>query len=200
VEPENRSGPGRLGIVVILAGLFAISLGSQFVYLGQIDDNIFYRDPELDSRNYHLKALEILKGETADAGEVLTYNPLYPFILSELYGFMEEPDLHAVRVVQAVLGALNVVLLLVVGLRYFSFRTGALAAAAALLYAPLLFFNGELIQVSWVVFFLLAAFAILPLRPGGMALIGGLRTFVAGLFFGGAILGRPNLLPFLVVF
>jgi hypothetical protein len=198
VDTEAR-GPGRLHLAVIIAGLFAVSLGTQLVYLGQIEDNVFYRDPELDSKNYHLKALEIVAGEESDE-EVLTYNPLYPFILARLYGFMDEPDLHAVRVVQAVLGALNVVLLLVVGLHYFSYRTGALAAAAALFYAPLVFFNGELIQVSWVLFFLLAAFAILPLKPGGRPLATGLRLLAAGTFFGGGILGRPNMLPFLVFF
>jgi len=197
VDADNPSRPGRIQFIVILLGLFAISLGTQLVYLGQIEDNVFYRELELDSRNYDLKAREILAGKEADEG-VLTYNPLYPYILSRLYGLWEEPDLHRVRVIQAVLGALNVMLLLVVGVRFFSFRTGALAAAAALFYAPLLFFNGELIQVTWVIFFLLVAFALFPRKPGGSPLAAGLRYVLAGLFFGAGILGRPNLLPFLI--
>jgi hypothetical protein len=198
LEPASR-GPRRLQIAVIFIGLFAISLGTQLVYLGQIEDNVFYREPELDSKNYHLKALEILEGREEDEG-VLTYNPLYPLVLSILYRFMDEPDLHVVRLFQAVIGALNVMLILAVGTRTFSFRVGALAAVAALFYSPLLFFNGELIQTSWVVFFLLLSFAVVPLKPGGTPLVRGLRYLLSGLLFGAALLGRPNMIPFLVFF
>jgi 4-amino-4-deoxy-L-arabinose transferase-like glycosyltransferase len=179
--------------------LFFLSLAVHLFYLAQIEDNVFFYKPVLDSANYYKKALQILAGKETAEG-VLTYNPLYPVILSILYRFVEEPGFYAVRVIQSVLGALNCLLILILGLRYFSLRTGLLAAAAAILYAPLLFFDGELIQTAWVVFFLLLAFAILPLAPEGKGAARRLLILLAGIFFGLGMLGRPNLLPFLIFF
>ncbi len=186
-------------ILFLSIGLFCAALAIHLVYLDQIDGTTFFTDPMLDSANYHARALEILEGGGASDG-VLTYNPLYPFILSVLYRFMEEPSFYAVRAIQSVLGALNCVLILLVGIRFFSFRTGLLAAAAALAYAPFVFFDGELIQSTWVLFFMLLSFAIVPLERGGLRPGRLLAVLLSGLCLGIGLLGRPNMLPYLVVY
>lgn len=187
------------GIALLSILIFCVSLAIQLVYLGQIDETTFFTDPMLDSANYHTKALELLRGESAPEG-VLTYNPLYPFILSLLYRFMDEPSFYAVRVIQSVLGALNCVLILLAGIRFLDLRTGLLAGAAALLYAPFVFFSGELIQSTWVLSFFLLSFVILPLRRAEFRIGWLVPVLLSGLCFGVGLLGRPNMLPYLVVF
>jgi len=189
----------RASLILLACFIGVASLGIHVIYLRQIEDHIFFSTPKLDSANYHETALALVNGEETCPG-VLTYNPLYPFILSVLYRFMGEPDFYTVRIIQAIVGALNCVLILIVGARYFDRRTGIVAALAALLYAPLLFFDGELIQSVWVLFFVLMAFALVPLDArklgwGRLAL-----ALVAGTFFGVGLLGRPNMLPFLVFY
>ncbi len=187
------------GIVALSILLFCVALAIHLLYLGQIDETTFFTDPMLDSANYHAKALELLDGTTPSEG-VLTYNPLYPFILSVLYRFMEEPSFYAVRVIQSILGALNCVLILLAGIRFFDCRTGLLAGAGALLYAPFVFFSGELIQSSWVLFFFLLSFMILPLGRAEFRVRWLVPLLLSGLCFGVGLLGRPNMLPYLVVF
>jgi|GEM_PF-2269524 len=187
------------GIVAFSILLFCAALALHLLYLGEIDETTFFTDPMLDSANYHAKALDIVDGTRSPEG-VLTHNPLYPFILSVLYRFMEEPSFYAVRVVQSILGALSCVLILLAGIRYLDCRTGLLAGAAALLYAPFVFFSGELIQSAWVLFFFLLSFVILPLRRPEFRVRWLVPLLLSGGCFGVGLLGRPNMLPYLVVF
>ena len=197
-ERSLRPKPGLRTVLLLGLGLFVSSLIVHLLYLGQIYSSPFFNDPYLDSFNYHQKALQIL-GSTDVDEDVPLFNPLYPYVLSFLYRFMEEPSFYAVRVVQSILGALSCVLILLVGVRFFDFRTGLLAAIAALLYAPFLFYDGELIQISWVLFFTLLVFWSFPLAHDFAGRGRRARALLAGFFFGLALLGRPNLLPYLVV-
>ncbi len=185
---------GRLAMLMI--GLCVFAFVFRLLYLGQIEDNVFFLDPALDSANYHQKALQIMAGEETAEG-VLTYNPLYPVILSVLYRFMSEPDFYAVRVIQSLLGAVNCALILLVGLRFFTFRTGLLAALGALFYGPFLFFDGELIQSTWILFFLLLSFLLLPLDPSRKGISRAALCLLSGILFGVGLLGRPNMILFL---
>lgn len=190
---KSRSPAGAVTAIFVI---FVAALIIRFFYVAQIEDNLFFHNPILDSANYDEKARLILEGkETADGP--LTYNPLYPGILSLLYRVVGESDFLAVRMIQCVLGALNCVLLVLLGIRFFDLRTGILAALAAIFYGPLVFHDGELIQSTWVLFCLLAAFAVFPVEPEkrGFGKTG--RALLAGLLFGVAFLGRPNLLFFI---
>ena len=189
----------RRALLLLSLGVFALSLGLHLAHLHGMEGSVFSEELLLDSANYHRMAQQILRGEETIDG-VLTYNPLYPGILSALYRILGEPDVGAVRLVQAAVGALNCVLVLLLGARFLGPRAGVLAAVAAALYAPLLFFDGLLIQTPWVLSFLLIAFLLAPLSAERRGARGAALTLLAGLFFGAGLLGRPNLLPFLLVF
>ncbi len=188
--------PRRARVIAAVFAIFVAALALRLLYLSQIEDVIFFDNPILDSANYDEKARLIMDGKKTAEG-VLTYNPLYPGILSVLYRVVGESDFLAVRIVQCVLGALNCILLVVLGIRFFDFRTGMLAAVLAIFYGPFLFYDGELIQSTWVLFCLLVAFAVFPVDPArrGAWKIG--QALLAGLLFGVAFLGRPNLLLFI---
>ena len=186
----------RLARPLILLLIFAAALGLRLLYLSQIEGDVLYLHPVLDSENYQRKALQILAGEETAPG-VLTYNPLYPVILSLLYRLTGAPDLQILRLVQAVLGSLLAVMIAILGERLFDRRTALLAAVAAAVYGPFLFFGGEVIQSVWVLAALTGAFLLLPLDAGPRRWSATARALPAGLLFGVALLGRPNLLLFL---
>jgi tetratricopeptide (TPR) repeat protein len=102
-------------------------------------------------------------------------------------------DLHAPRVVQAACGAGTVVLLGLLGATLWDRRVGIVAAMLAALYAPSIYFEGELVSASMELF--LAALSLWLLIEGANRrstrwLAG------AGLALAASAITRPTVLPF----
>ncbi len=146
----------------------------------------YFLDFFLDGDWYRLRANDALSGKWLSA-ESHFRGPLYPWFLAGVFrAFGESP--HTVRVVQAVLGSANAVLVWVLARRLVS--SGA-ALVAALLYAGygmIVFFDGEILSLPLETALVLgSAISLLSSARGGAP--------CSGLLLGLASIARPSFLP-----
>ncbi len=125
--------------------------------------------------------------------------PLYPWMISIIYHIFG-PSLTAVRLVQAVMGAVSCAFIVVITRRLFrSSAAGIIAGAAAAMYVPFIFYEGMLVPVTLIVFLnLLTVFLLVPER-GDLGLP---RVLVAGIVLGLSAIAKPVallLVPFAVM-
>jgi tetratricopeptide (TPR) repeat protein len=187
-----RSTRGRT--LPLLALLFAAALVPRLVYLAELQRSPLEDFLSLDTRTHHLMGLRI--AETGTTGEDVFFRaPLYPYAVGLLYRLCG-PDRFAVRLAQALLGALAAPLTFLLGLRLLG-RAGALAAA--LLAAGswvMVYFGGELLIATILIPLDLLLLLLLtrcgPDRRPGKGIL-----FAAGLLLGLSALARPNILIFL---
>lgn len=170
--------------------LFLFSLLAHLSYIYDLNDYEFRDHLDLDPKAYDEKAVSILNGEDPSGGRPFYQSPLYAYFLAAVYKTAER-NYTAVRLLQALLGALSVVLLYRIGGVLFDRSTGRIAGAAAALYAPLLFYEAQIMKTPLSVFLiLLGCFLLLEKR-------GVLPALLAGLSLGLAALVRENAVLFL---
>jgi 4-amino-4-deoxy-L-arabinose transferase-like glycosyltransferase len=124
--------------------------------------------------------------------------PLYPLFLAVIKIFFGAENFAAARIIQAFLGAMIPVVILVFGIRVFGLRNSLFAAIILALYPPLIYFSRLLMTETLYTFFLVTAI-LLALMQNQMGKMG---IFFSGIFFGLACLTRSVLLgflPFLVI-
>ena len=129
-----------------------------------------------------------------------TYHPPgYYYFLAGIYAIAGHSYL-AVRIAQSLLGALTCVGIYLMGKELFGDTAGLLAAAAAAVYPPLIFYTGVLLTETLSVFLLSATVCLLlrySRQPSRHALLG-----VAGLLLGCAAITRGILIvtvPFVLL-
>lgn len=148
-----------------------------------------------DSRAYDDWALRLAGGDWI-GGEVFYQAPLYPYFLGAIYSVLGR-NLVAVRLVQAFVGSLSCVLLLLAGRRLVSPRAGVIAGLLLAVWAPAIFFDG-LVQKSVLdVFFVCLVLWLMAPREarGGEPW----RWLSLGLALGALALTRENALVFAAV-
>ena len=181
----------RERLLVGLLGLAALGLRCLYVY--QSDASPFFDFPQVDAKTYTQAATRMaVDGHWQGDPTPFWQPPLYAYFLglvSALFG----PDYYIPRLVQAVLGAVNCVLIYFLGRRIFSGAVGLAAAGLAAIYGPLLFFDAEFLPPVVAVFLDLLLLLSLPWAISG----GYLRRLVPGLLFGLAALCVANILLFL---
>ncbi|MBN1825078.1 MAG: glycosyltransferase family 39 protein [Candidatus Eisenbacteria bacterium] len=177
--------PGRLGARTALF-LFLLGLAARLVYLWEIRGGPIADVLLIDSETYDRFARMILEGRFR--GEAIySMNPLYPWYLAAVYKVGGGPE--AARVVQAVLGALNAVLLARIGAPLFGRAAGIAAGAALALYGPAVFYAGALLTPVLIeTAFLAALLALTAWGERGRPV----HAALAGLAVGIAALGRGN--------
>ncbi len=191
----NPSEPARRRIPFVAAAwtiaAIALALRLLHVYFTQ-RFNPLAADLQLDAATYDRWARALAFG--GDAGPTtLMQSPVYPWFLSLIYRAFG-PELAAVRIVQALLGAATCGLVTIAARR--AFRSDAAALLSGLiasLYAPLVFYEGVLLPATLVVF-LNALFVAVVLggeRPGPR------RMLAAGAVLGAAAAANP---PTLLLF
>lgn len=140
-------------------------------------------------------AQQIARGASPGGGQVYDQPPAYAYFLASLYALLGR-DLPAVRLVQLLLGVVNVGLLYVVARRACGPTLALVSALVFAAWGPMLFFEAQLLKTVLVVFFnLLLFYALLRCleRPGwrwGLA---------SGLALGASAITQPIALPFLPV-
>ncbi len=191
VESEGIRGKDR----PFAAGLFALSslaaLALRLIYLLQVRDATLFKAPLRDSAFYVARAWEIVHGDIL--GKVVSFHsaPLYPYIIAAVMGSAgSDQGLWWLRLVQAVASALTAGLISLTALRLFGRWAAVAAAILSVLYAPFLFYSGEILEITFTLLFLAWAFWLLAREedPG----LG--RLFATGSLLGLAALGKPNLL------
>ncbi len=191
---STTTRPIRGRVRLLLALLFVAALVPRLVYLAELQRSPLEDFLSLDTRTHHLMGQRI--ADTGTTGEDVFFRaPLYPYAVGLLYRLCG-PERFAVRLVQALLGALTAPLTFLLGLRLLG-RGGALAAA--LLTAGswvMVYFGGELLITTILVPLDLLLLLLLtrcgPDRRPGKGIL-----FAAGLVLGLSALARPNILIFL---
>lgn len=177
----------------MLVGICAVALIARLLYLGEWAATPLFHVPMGDEQNFHDTALALLgRGQPV---EVFLYQPLYSFFLAAIYS-MFGAGVEAVRTVQLIIGIGTCLLFYGLGQEIGGRWCGRLAALLAALYGPLVFFEGMLLAPGLCVFLTAGAFwcliaAVKRDRPWLAA--------PAGLLFGVAMMGRPNLAAMLPV-
>jgi tetratricopeptide (TPR) repeat protein len=181
----------RERLLVGLLGLVALGLRCLYVY--QSDASPFFDFPQVDAKTYAQAATRMaVDGQWQGDPTPFWQPPLYPYFLGLVFALFG-PDYYIARLVQAVLGAVNCVLIYFLGRQIFSSAVGLAAAGLAAIYGPLLFFDAELLPPTVAVLLDLLLLLSLPWALSG----GYLRRLVPGLLFGLAALCVANILLFL---
>lgn len=173
-------------------GIFALALGLRLLHLFLMRGSPLLEVLVGDARGYSRWAERLAAGDWLGS-EVFYQAPLYPYFMGVIYSFVGS-DAAAIRLVQAVLGAVSCVLLAQAGARFVDRRSGIAAGLLLAVYAPAIYYDGIIQKASVALFFLCLALFLLGLyaarpRLGIAAAIG----FAVGLL----TLTRENSIVFI---
>jgi tetratricopeptide (TPR) repeat protein len=180
-----------------VASIFLLALVLRLVYLFEIRDSLYFATLVLDGFEYDRMAARLLGGDWLlhyEGGYV--HGLLYPYVLAPLK-FFSGPENFLPRLFQAILGSLSCVLVYRIAARCCQPPVHLIAGLLAAGYWPFLFYGGELLATTLVIFVeLLLVILLLRGKDSGFswALAGG-----AGLLLGLLVVTRSNLLLLLPV-
>ena len=178
--------------------IFLLALGVRALYVFEIDDSPLFDHPPVDGLTYVQHAHRLAAGNWLGFGEPPFWQPpLYPYLLGVHSLLFEGQFFYSLRFFQIVLGSLTCVLTWFIGRRLFSTTpiVAALAALAAALYGPLIFFDGEVLPSTLATFLDLAGLMLLlrcQRHPSAA------RFATAGAVFGLAALTVATVLTFVL--
>jgi tetratricopeptide (TPR) repeat protein len=170
----------------LLLGALLIRL----LYLATILDNPFFLHPVTDEAMYDIWAQALVAGEPFLNAYPYYDSPLPAYFLAIVYGLFGHSYL-AVRLVQVLLGTLNVLILYRIAQRLFDPTTAKVAGILAATYLPFLYYEGLLLKES-VALFLLDSAVLLIL--GALARPTWLAFWSVGVTVGLLSLSRINAL------
>jgi tetratricopeptide (TPR) repeat protein len=195
-SPIAPPSAGRGGIDIrFLRLLFLIALLLRLAFIWQIRDLPTQRWLVMDAERYDELARGMAAGDWVPR-EVFYQAPLYPYFVAAVYAVTGNGDgsLLAVRLLQAVLGAVTVVLLAVLAGRLFGRGAGRAAGVLAAFYGPAIFYVPLLFKATLILLTLTGSVLLLvPTdRPGAGRPFG--RIFGAGLLLGLSALLQETLI------
>ncbi|NIM19706.1 MAG: tetratricopeptide repeat protein [Candidatus Latescibacteria bacterium] len=164
-----------------------------FFFLSKQNNPLFYY-PIMDSLYHHEWAEEIISGNFW-GDEAFFRAPLYPYFLALLYKLSGSSIGFAVFC-QHMIGSLTAVIIYFLAREYFTRKIALLAGALAALYWPFVYFEGELLIVTLILFLDVAflwclAFGLRRRKS---------RLFIAaGIILGLSAVARPSILIFILV-
>ncbi len=179
-EAKERA-KGRF--VLLLAALVVVALGLRVAVVLEGADSAYHEHLVLDSATYHKIATE------GDPRDPYWQPPLYPWMLRAVYA-LTGPSPLAARLVQAAVGAVGVLLLVLLVRIWARDRWALIAGLAAALYGPLIYFDAELLPSS-IATTLLLAYLLAIARPWSK--LSWLRAPAAGTLLGALGLLLPSM-------
>lgn len=137
--------------LLIITGIFLLALSARSIYLYESSANPSFSAPVVDSGVYDTLARNTAQGKGINY-EFFWQPFFYPAFLSVVYTISGSSILLA-KIVQILLGCLTCVLTYILGKKVFGRQAGVIAAIITALYAPLIFFETELLASGWAAFF-----------------------------------------------
>ena len=194
-QPQRGKDTTGAGIsrtdLAILLGIVLVALTLRLVYVSELRSSPLTADPQLDELYHDQWGQAIANGERFVEGPYFRA-PLYPAFLGAVYKVFGHGYVVP-RVIQAVIGALSCGLLFLIGRRLFGRAVATVAGFAAAGYWILIYFDGELLIPTLIVFLDLLLIWLL-LRAGRSA---GIAVHAAaGVVLGLSAIARPNILLF----
>ena len=132
--------------------LIAAAIGLRLLYTYQIQSNPFYDAPIVDSQTFYQHALKIADGNLLGDPEPFWQAPLYPYFLGLLCWLFPDSSFIAIRIVQAILGAISCGLIFLIARKSFNEIVGKIAAIFAAGYGTFIYFDGELLSTPVEIF------------------------------------------------
>jgi 4-amino-4-deoxy-L-arabinose transferase-like glycosyltransferase len=172
--------------------VFLVSFAVRLIYLLELHfkspfSNYLY----LDALRYDSWAQSIAFG-LQQIIEPTFRAPFYPIFLAAIYKIFGH-DFFFARLMQMLLGSLVCVMVYFLALKIFNKRTAIISSLMAALYGPFLYWSGEILIVTLIVFLDLAALLIL-LRAFDKAK--NIFWLLGGVVLGLSAIARPNVLIF----
>jgi Tfp pilus assembly protein PilF len=125
--------------ILISGGMFGLALAVRLLHVWSIAEAPFFALHMGDAADHHRLGQEMAAGDWLGRG-VFFHAPLYPYFLGVVYSVLGSGPL-AVRVLQALLGALSAVFVAQAGNRLFGWRAGLTAGVLLALYAPAVYYD-----------------------------------------------------------
>ncbi|MGB8294135.1 MAG: tetratricopeptide repeat protein [Polyangia bacterium] len=138
--------------------LFGLVLVLRLAHVLAMGASPYFDNPVIDAGTYEELATSIAAGR-GHPEAVFWHPPGYPYFLGGIWWLVGKSFLWP-RLVQALLGALTVVLTAWIGARVFGPRVGLGTGLVAAGYGMLIYFDGELLPPTLAIFLLLLAVAI----------------------------------------
>jgi hypothetical protein len=170
--------------------LFGVSLSLRLLYVLSVHTAYFFHHLQTEPLHYDEWATAILGGAAAPAWP-LEQSPGYPYFVAAVYALCGR-SVTAVALVQSVLDALTCVLIAMAARTWFGRRVGLIAGLLAAGYGPFIYFTGELLPATLMVFVTMVAL-VATLRASQMASRGALwRGALAGCLWDLAVVVRAE--------
>jgi 4-amino-4-deoxy-L-arabinose transferase-like glycosyltransferase len=173
--------------------VFAVALLLRLVAAWQLGSLPLSRTPQLDSAAYVMWARDIVAGGTAWPAYP-EHAPGYPFFVAGILALFNG-SLMAVRVCQAVLGAIGCVLTARIAARTVGSHAFLWAGLLQAVYAPLIYVETALLAESLLVFLLVLTLDLVTAADGR-----GQRWLLGGVALGAACVVRPTALVLVAAF
>lgn len=131
--------------------IFLIALALRVFYLFEYSASPLFENPQVDAETYVKLAQQIASGTFFATNTLSFYQPpFYPFVLAFFFKF--GATLLLVHLLQMLLGALNCSLIYHLGRQVFSENAGRIAGILAAVYWPFIYFDGEFLVPTLVIF------------------------------------------------
>jgi tetratricopeptide (TPR) repeat protein len=190
---RGKSSPG-IPRDVLLAILLIVALAVivRVAYMAEVHDHPLMTTTTGDPKVYDNRALEIERGQWLGDEVFFHSSPVYPYILGVTYKLFGH-SYPAVWVIQSLFGIGSCLLIFSIAMKLFGKREGLVAGVIAALYAPFVFFDFEILMITYVLFFTLLALRLLiAYRDNPSAWL----ALASGAATGVSALGKPNILLF----
>ncbi len=182
---------------LLIVSLFLLAFAVRLIYLNQIKLNPYFDTPQIDALWHHNWAKEIAGGDLMGK-EVFFRAPLYPYFLGMVYALFGE-GFYIPRLIQIIIGSLSCVLVFSLAKKLFNRPTGIIASLIACFYAPLIYFDAELL-IPVLIIFLDSTLILILLNA--QTKLKRRWWLVAGTVLGLSAIARPNILilaPFVLL-
>jgi 4-amino-4-deoxy-L-arabinose transferase-like glycosyltransferase len=172
--------------------LFSLALMVRVIYVLEMRANPLF-DTLIMDELYHDEWARELAGGDWLGRQIFFRAPLYPYVLGVVYTFFG-PNYLLVRMLQSFLGSLSCILIFLLGRRLFNSAVGTGAGLMAALYPMLIYYDGELLITSLIVFLdLLLLLSLTRAQETPRAA----WFLLSGVILGLSAIARPNILIFL---
>ena len=173
--------------------IFVVALLFRLFYLYEIKESPLFYHPQVDAETYVNLAIQIANGDFFQKNFLSFYQPpLYPFLLAFIFKTISL-DLYLIHLLQFILGAVNCVLIYLVGRLCFNKTVALLSGLISCFYWSFIYFEGELLIPSLIIFLdLCFLLFFLKYMDSGKSY----QALLSGLLLGLSAIARPNILLF----
>jgi len=178
----------------IIISIFSLSLLLRILHLYFIIPTPFFTHPVGDEKEHYEWALKIIDGDIFSVHKGAFFrSPGYSYFLAFLL-FITVKNLFLVRVLQAIIGSVSVVLIYLIAEKRFDKKIALLSGFISAGYPLFIYYSAMLLDTTFYIFLvLLVLFFSLKIEEKKTQL----WVFLAGLFMALNCIVRPNLLIFI---